>query len=392
MRLNLTLLSLLLGSLVYGQNLVENGSFENTGDCPITSNAWEDFVAPWQYFYGEPDFFHPCGFNGSNSTTNNSLPFDGAGFTGINVYGDTGTADYLRDYLHGSLSEPLDSGKFYRISFYVKPLNYDLGNYSYGVSNIGLYLSDTIIDSIPTDNVLDAFEPQVVERRPITETNYWTSVCGIYKAKGGERYITIGNFEIDEETDVTPLENATDPRYGYVMVDYVEVLENDFPQLPADTILCEGDRIDLEIDRPGFNVEWQDESTDNTFIVTEPGTYSATISNNYCSYVDSITIDGVFCESCVVYAANAFTPNGDGRNEEFKVTPACKSEGELMSFNIKIFDRWGQKVFESNSPEVSWDGRNVDRAGTYTYTIEYKYSNELEVKTEIIRGFVHLIL
>ena len=50
---------------------------------------------------------------------------------------------------------------------------------------------------------------------------------------------------------------------------------------------------------------------------------------------------------------NAFTPNGDGNNDEF-----CLQGWRycLKSFNVMIFDRWGEKVFESNDPDFCWDG------------------------------------
>ncbi len=379
----------LLSTALSAQNLVRNGSIENTSDCPISDTLWRNFADPWTVLGGDPDYYHPCGFPGSDSATNNSLPFDGDGFAGIDVYGTDG-ATFNREYLRGQLREPLEAGKFYRVSFYVRPRNNDLKGDSYGINNIGLMLTDSIVDTIQPDNIVPG-TPQVVAEDPLVQENYWTAVCGIYMAKGGERYITIGNFSEDAETSIVPLENANSPSTAYYMIDFVEVIENDLPQLPEDTVICQEGRIDLRIAGPNISVQWNDESTDNTLIVTQPGLYWASISNGICSYVDTINVEQVNCEECVVYAPNAFTPNGDNRNDIFSIQPVCEVDGYLEHYDLRIFDRWGRKVFESQSPDVGWDGSNAEHKGVYTYTLEFRFSSERETKTRIKRGFVTIL-
>ncbi|MCR9155269.1 MAG: gliding motility-associated C-terminal domain-containing protein [Croceimicrobium sp.] len=379
----------LLGSVLSAQNLVRNGSLENTGDCPILDTVFNDYVNPWEFYNGDPDYYHPCGFPGSDSATNNALPFDGEGFAGIDVYGTDGP-NFNREYLHAELSRPLEAGKFYRVSFYVLPRNNDLKGDSYGINNIGLLLTDSIVDSVGPNNLISA-SPQVIATEPVVQENYWTSICGIIMAEGGERYITIGNFSQDAETMAVPLENASSPASAYYMIDYVEVVENDIPQLPQDTIICQEGRIDLRIAGPNITVLWSDESTESNLIVTRPGLYFATISNGICTYTDSILVEQVNCEECIIYAPTAFTPNGDNLNELFEVTPVCEVDGYLEHFDLRIFDKWGRKVFESQSPDVAWNGKNAEHKGVYTYTIEYRFSSSRETKTRIKRGFVTLL-
>lgn len=378
-----------LSGTMLAQNLVRNGSLENTGNCPIVDSVFNNYVNPWDFYNGDPDYYHPCGFPGSDSATNNALPFDGDGFAGIDVYGTDGT-NFRREYLHAELKSPLEAGKFYRVSFYVLPRNNDLKGDSYGVNNIGLLLTDTVIDTVRADNLIPA-SPQVIAEDPITQVNYWTSVCGIIKAEGGERYITIGNFSQDNETMAVPLENAGSPATAYYMIDYVEVVENDLPQLPQDTVICQEGRIDLRVAGPNISVQWNDETTTSNFIITQPGLYTATISNGICTFVDSILVEQVNCEECVTYAPNAFTPNGDGRNDIFIITPICDADGYLELYDLRIFDKWGRKVFETQSPEVGWDGKNAEHKGVYTYTLEYRFSSERETKTRIKRGFITLL-
>ncbi|MEN8225977.1 MAG: gliding motility-associated C-terminal domain-containing protein [Bacteroidota bacterium] len=68
---------------------------------------------------------------------------------------------------------------------------------------------------------------------------------------------------------------------------------------------------------------------------------------------------------------NAFTPDGDGLNDEFKVIGAPDN---ITSFNMYIFNRWGQMVFESKDVSLGWDGTfNGGEApvGTYAYKLMY---------------------
>ena len=58
------------------------------------------------------------------------------------------------------------------------------------------------------------------------------------------------------------------------------------------------------------------------------------------------------CEEPNIFFPNAFSPNGDGENEVLNVLGNHVEEMHLM-----VFNRWGQKVFETHSQENSWDGR-----------------------------------
>jgi gliding motility-associated-like protein len=70
-----------------------------------------------------------------------------------------------------------------------------------------------------------------------------------------------------------------------------------------------------------------------------------------------------------IYVPNVFTPNGDGQNDVFHVTASG-----LETYNIEIFNRWGQRVFTADSPNIDWSGRSTsgveDSDGTYYYIIK----------------------
>lgn len=85
-----------------------------------------------------------------------------------------------------------------------------------------------------------------------------------------------------------------------------------------------------------------------------------------CFLTDSIDI---LVKQTVIDIPNAFTPNGNGVNNTFK--PSKRGIAQLKSFNI--FNRWGQKVFESTNIDKGWDGTFNDKPqplGVYIYTIE----------------------
>ncbi|MDP4268449.1 MAG: gliding motility-associated C-terminal domain-containing protein, partial [Bacteroidota bacterium] len=83
---------------------------------------------------------------------------------------------------------------------------------------------------------------------------------------------------------------------------------------------------------------------------------------------------------------NVFTPNSDGHNDYFQI----KASG-MVEFHLQIFDRWGVLVFESNDPDIGWDGKSiasVDCAqGTYFYVLKAHTLN----KSYDHSGFVTLI-
>ncbi len=68
------------------------------------------------------------------------------------------------------------------------------------------------------------------------------------------------------------------------------------------------------------------------------------------------------------YMPNAFTPNGDGLNDIFRIPP--RSRSGITGFSI--YNRWGQLVFQSSTPDIGWDGTIKGKqapAGAYIYII-----------------------
>ncbi|MBL7792534.1 MAG: gliding motility-associated C-terminal domain-containing protein, partial [Saprospiraceae bacterium] len=71
-----------------------------------------------------------------------------------------------------------------------------------------------------------------------------------------------------------------------------------------------------------------------------------------------------------VYVPTGFSPNSDGINDDFRPLSDCP----LDHYSLRIFDRWGAQLFETNDPGASWDGEHKGKpvgAGVYVWWIEY---------------------
>jgi gliding motility-associated-like protein len=105
----------------------------------------------------------------------------------------------------------------------------------------------------------------------------------------------------------------------------------------------------------------------------EPGIYDAylTVINDH-GCVDSVSTQVKVINEVILYAPNAFTPDGDAFNETWQL----HIDGiDFYDFNLVMFNRWGEKVWESNNPDVGWDGRfmgKIVQDGTYVWILKCK--------------------
>lgn len=103
-------------------------------------------------------------------------------------------------------------------------------------------------------------------------------------------------------------------------------------------------------------------------------TYCATVtSNEGCVNNNCITI--VVKDISTLYVPNVFTPNGDGVNDIF-FTP----NSHIVSYDLKIFNRWGQELFSSEDPLKGWDGTfsgKIVPDGVYVYILKAKGADDV---------------
>lgn len=146
---------------------------------------------------------------------------------------------------------------------------------------------------------------------------------------------------------VSATENGCEGPYSHIMV-YVHQKPNVY--LGRDTNVCKGDEIFLD---PGLfkSYTWQDNSVKRIYSIKEKGKYWVEVVSDY-DCVGSDTIE--FSDLCppTFFAPTVFSPNEDTWNDVFK-----PQGNNIFGFNMKIFDKWGVLIFETNSIELGWDGK-----------------------------------
>src|SRR5690606_5684287 len=112
--------------------------------------------------------------------------------------------------------------------------------------------------------------------------------------------------------------------------------------------------------------KWSTGAMTQQITVDRPGTYILTaISGKNCVAEGQIEVR----KDCFLDIPNAFSPDGDGINDYF--FPGSHFSGSVRDFRIMIFNRWGQKLYESTSlNDPGWDGSWIGApqpAGVYIY-------------------------
>ena len=125
----------------------------------------------------------------------------------------------------------------------------------------------------------------------------------------------------------------------------------------------------------GFDIySWSNGANTEDFTTSIPGIYTLTVTDeNGCTASDEIElING--CEDHISMP-NAFSPNADGVNDIF----GPNYSGEINEYQLQIFNRWGQLIFDSHKIDKSWDGTfegEIQPLGTYTYVLNARLNNK----------------
>ncbi len=172
--------------------------------------------------------------------------------------------------------------------------------------------------------------------------------------------------------------------------DTMRVFLGETPQvlLPSDTLLCKGGLLKLAATWPKSTYSWNTGQTDSVIYVTRGGYYSVTVTNPCGSATDAINVSyqGEFCD---LFVPDAFTPNGDGKNDFFQI---FNRGGSAVLF--QIYDRWGGKVFDSQTANsFAWDGNANGlpcQDGVYHYIYQYQQQAGTRIRRNIIKGSILL--
>lgn len=231
----------------------------------------------------------------------------------------------------------------------------------------------------------------------ITEdvTFTWTGPSGVLENQSAEISIgESGTYSIHVGSDLSSCEADAS-----LSVQVVPITEDQL-LLEDSEIFCSEDtdpaNNSVDLDPGSFSTyEWtivnDDDilSTDPVFNVTEAGVYEVTLSNGFTCIRDVVEV----LDDCLpkVYAPNAFTPQtSPGFNDEFFVYP----NDYVSNFEIKIFSRWGEMVYQSNDIGFRWDGTyrgKLLKIDTYVYVMRFRSSLMPELGEIVQRGGVALL-
>jgi gliding motility-associated-like protein len=326
---------------------------------------------------------------------------------------------------------------------------------------MGAYLSNTVIN-LNTHYAIPVI-PQIENPKGhfLSDTLNWMLVSGSFIASGGEQYITIGNFYVNDSTNYIQISNSKS-HLTYYYIDDVSVYPCNAPVYAANAgtnvTICKGDSVqigtaphaqylyswlpiaglsdtsianpkaspavtttyylhqkDFKFDETTDSVtvtvnpvpavtasaspanicsdssstltatgtataySWSNGSTGNQITVSPVTTtaYTVTGTGNYgCTNTFSLTITVKSCEDTTkntLIIPNAFTPNGDGYNDYFKINGQ-----NIRSINGKIFNRWGEELFKYTDVNSKWDGKYKGKDvsdGVYFYIVEVTFNN-----------------
>lgn len=175
---------------------------------------------------------------------------------------------------------------------------------------------------------------------------------------------------------------STNPAGSDTLIQYITV--NPSPEgetVNENYTIAYGENIVLDACATGDNYFWQPAEYLNCHDCSNPTAspmlpeinYTATVSNtNGCSINCYYNIQVTDIPSDI-FVPNTFTPNGDGLNDVFLIP-----EDYIQLLSFQIFDRWGEKLFETTDIHTGWDGTVRGKhalPGVYAYFISYKIYN-----------------
>lgn len=203
-------------------NLVPNGNFENYVQCPSGLSELYQALYWENPSLGTPDYLNTCSSAADPLTwAGGQVPKSGAGVAGIICYSKYVSSPNDREYIQIELLDTLNFNQKYIISFFIS-----LGDQSnYSISNIGCYFSNSPINE--TSTALINLTPQFSNptNNQLNNKNSWTEVMGTYIASGTEKYIIIGNFDNDSNTDTLNVGGGLIDK-SYYFIDDVSVIDS----------------------------------------------------------------------------------------------------------------------------------------------------------------------
>lgn len=179
-----------------------------------------------------------------------------------------------------------------------------------------------------------------------------------------------------------------------VEVQVLPIPHAEFTATPLDTSIFVPDVTITDLSTGGIscNIDWADGSESDCSVITHTyqrsGTYNIMqVVTNDLGCTDTAYTAINKQPEYYFFMPNAFSPDGDGNNDIFK--PVFIG---VYAYTMQIFNRWGEKVFESKNVEDGWDGyyrSELQNPDVYVYLIVFK--DEKELRSHQFKGSVTII-
>ena len=281
---------LLCTEFLSAQNLVKNPSFEYFIKCPQTFNLFNGYVEDW---YGlNSSFYHSC--SSPPQVPKNSMgyqvPKTGNGYAHIKTFAYYFNPDG-RTYVEAEFNSLLLKDQYYCVSYYVSLTENSTG----AIKDVDAYFSDTLVKWNYNNHrkVLNELTPQIKSVQMLNDSINWIRVNGLYKAKGGEKHLLIGNFLPDNRTTVFSFMSGEAIQVHYLIDDVsVEPLNITVPSLGKDTTICRSSNPYSLAAPSGYDAyEWSNGDTTSSIEVKTGGEYWVKCFLDSCGFVaDTVSI------------------------------------------------------------------------------------------------------
>ncbi len=219
------------------------------------------------------------------------------------------------------------------------------------------YVSGTYVSTFSGSNGCDSVHTLNLTVKPKSTSTIQRTIC---KGQAFEGYTLPGTYL----NTFTAANGCDSVRKLILTVQQLPVVN-----LGRDTAICAEEKLTLSVNGLYSSYLWQDGSQLSTYLVSAPGIYAITVSNNCGTASDQIVIGK---KDCVYYFPNVFSPNGDKHNDIFKILTVVG----ISKYNLTIYNRWGEKVFETNKLNEGWDGLYKNKPAMQDNYIWYSKFNK----------------
>ena len=264
--------------------------------------------------------------------------------------------------------EEFDSYKWYDGSTNTeKQIENPQGSYKITVSRNGcvyqdeIYINNQSIKYQKTDDYINCHAFEGLKLEVITDT--------VNQIKWLEPTIDSGYSKWVEKTGTYTFRLSNDYCQVYDTITIRNKNSYALPKLWTDTSFCSG-KIQLNIELKDSGQIWLS-NQNKTITLNDTGVYLLQATNGCDTAQYPLTIRYEACDSNQIYIPNAFSPNGDGLNEEFKPSISLHT---IVDYQLNIYSRKGNHLFQSQNINKGWDGKFRDKqclSEAYYYTITY---------------------